>query len=668
MNLASPNDTEVRLPDGIEFELSELQLEDAVREAWRPRERLSVSEIAERHLCLSREYTRSAGLVSFADRPLLREIVDRFHPDDPVRTIVVRGPIQYGKTVILQAFATFVIVCSPGPFLWVTDTDEKAQIFSKKRFDRMVRDSPALRGLVAESKGGRSRDNSIHQKSFLGGDIMFVGAQSSSGVTSNTFRFAAIDEADDHGSNISHAGSSVLMALGRQTDFEEIRKTGIVSSPKVAGESQIDHWFDQGDQRHWHVPCIVCGERQPMTWQNEAGEYCLVWPQGHPDEAHYECQFCHAAWEDRHKGQFLPSGLWVPHRPDLGDHGRIASYGFNAMYMPPGSYSFTDLARDWESATNRAKAGDLDEMRTVKNKRLALSFSEPGEQLDRHQLADLVDPDWGEKIPAGVRVIVTGTDVHPYRRETMTLGIGLGWEMWILDYAVSLASPLDKTGWTELDVIRRRKWETEDGRTLVPRVSCVDARFLTQRVLEYCTPKFSQRVYAVMGEEGKGAIWPRVVSHSGRNKNKGMFYPVHVDTAKNDLYEHLRVKAPGPKRIHIPDRLVDPDGPFPDFLQQMCNERRTRVKERWVWKKMASHLRNEVWDTFVYCLAGAHCLVMGGLRLDRDDATEPAVTPNVSPHFDPRMTPGDPEMDSREGHARASDPAPLDDFWADRGG
>ncbi len=93
---------------------------------------------------------------------------------------------------------------------------------------------------------------------------------------------------------------------------------------------------------------------------------------------------------------------------------------------------------------------------------------------------------------------------------------------------------------------------------------------------------------------------------------------VHTIAAKDDLAAYLRVASPGPKYVHIPDRIV---AAVPDFLEQLTSERRVRTRDRKgnavvEWKKVTEGRRNEVWDTLVYALAAAHSLVMGGLRLE----------------------------------------------------
>ena len=592
-------------------------LRAALAAAWLPPPRLSVSEVAERHLWLSSEYSAEAGYIRFDRYPYLREPLDRLGTDDPCRVVVFRGPIQGGKTIIGQAWLTDIITAHPGPTLWVTDTDGKAEIFSKKRLALMIRDAPGLRSLVADAKS-RTSGNTLHYKTWPGGDIKMVGAQTSTGLTSDTCRYAVIDEADDHRANLSAAGSSVALAMGRQTTYGELAKTLIVSSPKVKGDSEIDAWHDRGNRCVFEVPCPRCGEYQTLRWRDEeTKEYRLRWPTGRPDLARYICERCGAELENADKNTMLPLGRWVATQD--GDP-TIASYALNALYLPVGSYSWPDMARQWDSATKRLKAGDTEEHRTFFNTRLAESYETPGDTLDPHALGRRVEPSWpGETAPEAVRIITTGTDVQDDRLETLVVGWGLGWEAWLLDYHVILRDPRDAECWRRHDEILRHRYTTPDGRTLPVGVACVDRGHLSQQVLEYTARR--RGVHAVKGVDGtpRDAVWDKRIRKADRNKARAAtYYAVRVVPAKDTLAAMLRVTAPGPRYVHIPQRLIDE---HPDILDQLTSERRTSVRDRKGrrqigWVKAVEGRRNEAWDCFVYALAGAHSLSLGGLRLE----------------------------------------------------
>lgn len=640
---------------------------------FEPPPRLRVSEIAERDLVLSREYSKEPGAIRLARTPFLREPMDRLSPEDRAQTIVFMGPVQIGKTIIGQAFIAAVVGYYPGPMLVVTDTDTKAEEFSKYRLDMMIRDSPHLRSRVAVAKS-RSRDNTIKLKTFPGGYLKLVGAQSASGLTSMTCRYVLLDEADDHKANVSYAGSSVSLALGRQTTYGDMRKTLIVSSPKVKGDSEIEAWFERGDRRRFWVPCPRCGEFQVLQWRDpETGAFRLVWPKGRPEEARYICAHCGAAWENRDKNAFLPAGEWRAERPDLGENGTIASYALNALYSPVGMYSWAEMARQWEKATERVKAGDIEELRAFVNTRLAESFEEPGEQIDPNALANRLDPDW-DAVPAGVLCIVIGVDVQDDRVEVVTLGIGAGWEMWILAYNVILSDPLDRQTWTALDELVLRRWQTEDGRTLRAAATCVDSGHRTQSVYDYARTRKRWGVRAIKGVGGPAKpIWDKAIRRAGKLKHQGQFYAVGTDTTKDKLHECLKVNLPGPKFLHVPARIPRT---YPDWFEQLTAERKVNYREKGKevrgWRLVTEGRRNEVLDTMVYALAAAYSVQMGrpgffDARVEAPVATvEPAAPAPSAPAPAPERAwhaPGRPAQPRTRGVVRGKGV----DFWTQRG-
>jgi phage terminase large subunit GpA-like protein len=357
--------------------ISRLQLKD----------RIPVSDFAEQHLYLSPEYSKVAGLIRFDQHSYLREIVDRCSVDDPARIVVFRAGIQSGKTVVLQSFITSVIGQNPGPMLFVTDLDSKAELFSRKRLEYMIRDSPLLHSLVGDQRA-RDGSNTIKHKVFPGGDWLAAGAQSVTGLTSNTCRFLACDETDDYAMNVSSAGSAADLAMGRTTTYGDMAKILLVSSPKVRGQSVIDTWHDRGDQRVFEIPCPKCGAFQTLRFRDkDTGEFRLIWDKGDPSSARYCCAHCKKEFVNTDKNVFLPEGRWVATQPQGGDNGVITSYSLNALYLPAGSYSWSDAVRQWESAMDRLKAGDIEEHRTFVNTRLAESYDPPAETIDPNSLA-----------------------------------------------------------------------------------------------------------------------------------------------------------------------------------------------------------------------------------------------------------------------------------------
>lgn len=628
------------------------EMRRAGADAVAPRPRLSITQIAESCRVIPTESSSVPGIYSSALTPYVREIQDRLHPDDPAQVVVYEAAAQAGaKTTVGENWILAVAAgYYPARMLIALDTDLNARDWSKDNLDTMVGATPLLRERV-RNPVSRQKSETVLGKWFPGGRLRIVGAHSASALCRIAAKYVVMDEVDRWKANVGYEGAGVSLLLARQTTFGAARKAYVCSTPTVENDSEIHEWFQRGDQRYYHVPCPRCGEFQPLHWRDpETKAFRLVWTPGHPGEARYVCRQCGAAWDEVDKNTFLPAGRWVASRPDLGG-GIITSYQLNSLYAPLGWLSWAEIAAEWEAACAVAKTGGLDKLRSFVNVRLAEVFSEPGEAIDAHELADRVEPDWGEAIPAGVRTITCATDVQDNRIETITVGWGLGWEAWILDYAVILSDPRDQDAWARNDAVVRRIWTTADGRQLRAAATCVDSGFLPQRVLEYARPRLRWHVYAIKGEDSKGPIWDRKVRHSGKGRTRTAFFLVHTTAAKDDLHAYLRVKSPGPKYVHIPDRIV---GAVPDFLDQLTSERRIRTRDRKghtvvEWKKVTEGRRNEVWDTLVYALAAAHSLVMGGLRLEAPaTAILPAQTPVVPPVAMPGETADPPDTANPE--------------------
>ena len=398
-------------------------LRRALYAAWTPRPRLAVSEIAERHRVMTSDSSSTPGDYRVALTPYTAEIQDRLHPDDPVQVVVYEAAAQAGaKSTIGENWVMAVAGgYYPARMPYALDTDTNAQDWSKDTLDTMIEASPLLRDRVRSSVS-RTKNETILGKWFAGGRLRIVGAHSASALCRMAAKYCVLDECDRYKENPGYEGNAVSLVLARQTTYGPARKAYIGSTPTVEGNSEIHEWFLRGDQRYFHVPCPACGEMQRLEWRDEASkEYRLVWSPGHPEEAHYVCAHCGDSWEETEKNTILPAGRWVASRPDVGA-GLITSYNLNGLYGPLGWLSWPELAAEWEAANALAKTGNIEKLRSFVNIRLAEVFSAPGETIDAHVLAERVEPDWGERIPAGVRVITGATDVQDIRASLVVTG------------------------------------------------------------------------------------------------------------------------------------------------------------------------------------------------------------------------------------------------------
>ena len=120
-----------------------------------PPPRRTVSEWADSERRLSPEASAEAGWWRTDRAAYQRGIMDAVN-DPAIENIVIMSGAQIGKTEILLNILGYYISHDPSPILVLQPTLSMAQAFSKDRLAPMLRDTPALKGKVADA---RSRDS-----------------------------------------------------------------------------------------------------------------------------------------------------------------------------------------------------------------------------------------------------------------------------------------------------------------------------------------------------------------------------------------------------------------------------------------------------------------------------------------------------------------------------
>ena len=138
---------------------------------------LTVSEWADQNARLSSESAAEKGEWRTDRAPYQRAIMDAVSPSHRAETVVLMCAAQMGKTTMLAHFIGYIIDLDPGPILLVQPREVDAEAFSKDRLAPMLRDTPCLRGKVAEARS-RDANNTILHKKFLGGSITLAAASS----------------------------------------------------------------------------------------------------------------------------------------------------------------------------------------------------------------------------------------------------------------------------------------------------------------------------------------------------------------------------------------------------------------------------------------------------------------------------------------------------------
>lgn len=549
---------------------------------FKPPEKLSVSEWADRYRMLSPEASAEPGKWDTSRAEYQRGIMDAFS-DPKIHTIVWMSSAQVGKTEALLNIIGYFIDQDPAPILVLQPTLEMAKTFSKDRLSTMLRDTPKLKGKVKDVKS-RSSGNTMLHKVFPGGHITIAGANSPASLASRPIRIVLMDEVDRYPLSAGAEGDPVNLAIKRTTTFWN-RKVALVSTPTIKGISRIEKAFEESDQRKYYVPCPHCGHSQVLQWSG------VVWSDGDPNTAAYTCEHCGALWSDKDRYRAIRQGEWRAHKESNG----VAGFWLNELYSP--------WARLQDIVVNFLQSKDDPEMlKTFINTSLGETWEDnAGEEVEWRHLYERRES--YTKVPARAAVLVCGVDVQDDRLEGEVRAFGQGEESWGIKRYVIYGSPALDSTWEQLDDIILSDYESDLGIKMRVSCTCIDSGgHFTDEVYRYCKDREIYRVYAVKGASTPAK--PIISRPSKNNKYKVNLFTIGTDTAKELIYARLKLEEERQGYYHWNEQYDE------EYFMQLTAEKAvTRYKKGVAhreWIKMRA--RNEALDYNVYALAAVRIL------------------------------------------------------------
>lgn len=583
-----------------------------------------VSEWADKYRILPQETSSETGKWKTSRTPYLKEIMDCLSTNHTQKRVVFQKGAQIGGTEAGLNWLGYIIHYAPGPALCVNPTLDMAKRTSKQRITPMVETTPILRDRITAPKT-KDGGNTILQKDFKGGSLIFAGANAPSGLRSMPVRYLFLDEVDGYPDEAGIEGDPVDLAMQRTSTFIN-RKIFMISTPTIKDASRIEQAFLEGDQRYYYVPCPHCGHYQILRWRN------IVFDSKNLTEACYKCDSCGELLHDWQKDEMLRRGHWIAHKPY---NTKVASFHLSSLYSPHGWVSWTDIAREFLDVKE-----DPSRLQVWTNTKLAETWEDmAGEQIDPTNLMVRREA-FGENLPSGVAVLTAGVDVQDNRLEIEIVGWGRAEESWSIDYVVLYGDPSTPELWAQLDdVLSRRYAHSKDIPDLGILGCCVDSGgHYTDHVINYCFARAHARIFAIKGDGGHGRpIWPATASKSWRTKKP--VYVIGVNDAKDTLMRRLHLtETSGAGIWHFP---IDRDR---EWFEQLTNEivRKKFKYGRLIreWRPRKEGARTEALDCRVYAYAALRALVrnyrfnldftaeqvaMAGLRTKPKSAEQPAA-------------------------------------------
>lgn len=577
--------------------------------------------------------------------PHLVEILNRLHPDDPCTHIALMKSVQSaGTTTVAENAIGAYIRYKLGNILFLTSTKGIAAIRGSANIDTLIDNSNLAQYLspLSNRTGKKNKDNTFY-KEFMGGIKMLLSSYNSPGdLKSNTWHLIVRDEWDEAGLELKDQGDIGKMIEGRTKGIRNYKILDI-STPTRAETSRIYKSYLDGDQRQYHVPCPLCGEKQTLTLKRSGDDYGLTFTREKdkvtgqkllvPETVRYTCKYCKEDFYESKKQWMLQNGIWIPqvvpkdkkkhsyHAPGLiapepflswericqefidADFGQdlflFKDFTINVLGNP---WAAIKKAAKWEALKKRAEDYTLSEV--------------PGGQKINISGIDLY---------TGPMLLFGGVDVQGDRLELCVTGFGINSEKWIVDYQIFYGdtSDIDDHCWSSLDdYVYNHEYKILD-KPINIEMCAVDAGYNPRKdaekrgkdyagkahiVYEFVSYR-TDRFMAIMGDPKDNAIG--IIKESkitDTNTSLTKRYMVSVSLLK-ELIMSVVDNSEGHGTIHVPNMQII-EGlykPIPDeFYQQFLSERYQEDPKKpgsYIWKKIRN--RNEILDTFIYSIAAA---------------------------------------------------------------
>lgn len=578
----------------------------AIARAIAPRKPVTVSQWADAERVLSSKGSAEPGKWRTSRNPPLREPMDCMSARSTIQQVVLKFPIQFGKTEVAVNALGYTMDHHPGPVMVCLPGEVSMNKWVMQKLTPMLEETPAAQRALT-SVSSRDSSNTRTFKDFAGGQLYLEHAGSPTRLKSTTVRTLLVDELDDFAGNLIGGDDPVEMLNGRTSAFPATYKRLYIGTPQMQGTSRIESLWDESDQRRYHVPCPDCGHLQPLEWEG------LHWaPDG--SACWYACRECGVCIGEHHKVAMIAAGLWVAEHPERKTRG----YTINCLYYPIGlGPRWLDLVHMWRKAQN-----DPARLKTFINDRLARTWEDPAMRaVKQNVLADRQEPYCLRSAPLGVLALTCGVDTQDNRLAVHIVGWGRGMACWILDYIELPGDPAEDKVWDDLTDLLNRGMEHARGGLLRVEAVAIDAGgHRTEDVKAYVRSRRVRRPLCIFGAVPNNApvlSKGKLVDVNWRNQNDKRGVMIHhVGTVgiKHWLYGRLSVdadKALETRLVHLSDELSL------DYIGGLVAETYNPTKNRFEKRKGAP--RNEPLDTWVYAYAAAHHPELRLHRLSKAD-------------------------------------------------
>lgn len=369
------------------------------KRVYRPREKISVSEWAEKYRVITRGPAGGKWRNSFT--PYATEPMDTIGLPW-VRKIILCWAPQTGKTSVALNHLLYTIDVDPGPAFYILPDEKLSKRVCKRTIIPTIRQTPRVAALLSPRAEDVSR---LHVGFTNGADLMVGWASSASQLASESIRYLYCDELGKWPEFSGKEADPLSLAEVRATVYGLSSKEIYFSTPNVSGDS-FDKLMqnDPDETRRYHARCPFCGQMQLMDLSR------IHW-QGKKDHrevlrlklGRYACEKCGFDWDDFARNRAVLDGEWRAENP-VDRPGCVLFGPLESWYSPMVSLS-RPAAAFLKSKEDRSKLMAFTTQHQAQPWREAVSTKGEADIL-RHKitLPPGIAPEWAVALTAGIDV------------------------------------------------------------------------------------------------------------------------------------------------------------------------------------------------------------------------------------------------------------------------
>lgn len=572
--------------------------------------------------------------------------------------VILAGPAQCGKTdAMIVNPIVYSTVYDPADLMVVQTSEYMARDFSKRRIDRLNRDSLDV---GAKLSPGRSSDN-VYDK-FYQGMILSLAFPTINQLSGRPIPRIFITDYDRIAEDIDGEGSAFDLSEKRAQTFGSRGTIVAESSPgkplltakwKASSPHEappaggILSLYNRGDRRRYVWQCPHCGHYFEGAFERLAYDDVGT-PSARAATVVMVCPESGCLIEPRHRPQMYKSANWLPEGCRIDDNGvisgepRPSEYASYWLKGPAAAFSsWGELVRRYLVAQEEfKKTGKEEALKTTINVDQAEAYipaaARHRSSLEADSLVDRAENYALKIVPKGARFLTAAVDVQGNRFDVLVRAWGPDLESWVIDYfkifqgktATGDDRPLDPGVYPEdwlllIDQVIEKAYRLEGGvgEMTIAKVAIDSAggpgvtanAYAFHRKLKRL--RKSSRVILTKGASASTA--PRVAKHVPDSKRKDRkaiargevpVYFFNPNMLKDEADAMMRMQEVGPRYLHFPADLKSASEPH-EFFEMLTAEERDATGK---WHKIRP--RNEAFDLVV--LSHVCALVLKADRVD----------------------------------------------------